>query len=316
MVVKPKTGWLWKLFWIHGTTLEETWPRIIVTTAIAVAVTVADLWLELDEYSLTTTPFVLIGVALSILLGFRNSAAYDRWWEGRKLWGGMVNITRSFARQVTVYLEPPPRDRDGPEGAADDPLRAELILRTIAYVHALRHHLRVSSPWADLERILSTEATVEIAGRRNVPIAILEGTGRRLRDACREGRLSDFRLTALERSLTEMTDLQGGCERIRNTPMPFSYTVLTHRLVVFYCFTLPFGLVSTTGLLTPLVVLLISHAFYGLDALGDEIEDPFGMEANDLPLAAICRTIEIDLRQTLGEGDVPEPATPQAGVLL
>jgi putative membrane protein len=100
------------------------------------------------------------------------------------------------------------------------------------------------------------------------------------------------------------------CERIKNTPIPFSYTLLLHRTAYLYCFLLPFGLVDTIGYLTPFVVAIVAYTFFGLDALGDEIEEPFGLAHNDLPLDAICRTIEIDLRESLGDADIPPPLQP------
>lgn len=122
-------------------------------------------------------------------------------------------------------------------------------------------------------------------------------------------------LPVLEGSLTEITGVQGGCERIKATPIPASYTVLIHRIVATYAFALPLGIVDTVHLWTPVVVLLIAYAFYGLDAIGDEIEDPFGRDPNDLPLSTLSRMIEVNLRQRLRESDVPELLRPQRGIL-
>jgi putative membrane protein len=105
-------------------------------------------------------------------------------------------------------------------------------------------------------------------------------------------------------------DVQGGCERIKGTPIPWSYTVLTHSIVAAYCFALPFGLIATTKLATPLVVALIAYAFLGLDAVGDELEEPFGADENDLPLDMLTRTIEVNLRQALGESSLPPMLKP------
>src|SRR5690606_37389193 len=110
--------------------------------------------------------------------------------------------------------------------------------------------------------------------------------------------------------------VQGGCERIKNTPIPWSYTVLMHSIVAVYCFALPFGLVQTTKLLTPIVVALIAYAFLGLDAVGDELEEPFGHDYNDLPLTALSRTIEVNLLQQLGETELPPLLTPDAERVL
>jgi len=117
--------------------------------------------------------------------------------------------------------------------------------------------------------------------------------------------------------LSDLCDVQGGCERIKSTPIPWSYTVLMHSIVAVYCFALPFGLIDTTKLLTPLVVALIAYAFLGLDAVGDELEEPFGSDYNDLPLTTLSRMIEVNLRQLLGESELPPLLTPDAhGVLV
>jgi putative membrane protein len=314
MIVQPPIPWYQMLFSVRNSSLRRTTPRIAAVTAVAVVVTAAELYFRVETYSLTVTPFTLIGLALSIFLGFRNNAAYDRFWEARKLWGQLVNSSRSFARQVLVFLRP------SESWQADDQavrsLQVDLIKRQIAYVHALRHHLRGSEPFADLARFLSEEDLRQLRDQKNVPIAILQETGLRLRAAWMQGLLTEFHLSALEDCLTTITDVQGACERIRNTPIPFGYTVLIHRLVAFYCFFLPFGIVQSVGWLTPLVVALISHAFFGLDEIGGAIEEPFGTEPQHLPLAALCRTIEINLLQAAGEEEVPPFLQPVHGVLL
>ena len=132
----------------------------------------------------------------------------------------------------------------------------------------------------------------------------------RLAGDVRERRLDACLAPALDASLTAMAGVDAACERIRGTPLPFSYTLLLHRTAYLYCFLLPFGLVDSIGYLTPLVVAIVAYTFYGLDALGDEIEEPFGVSPNDLPLDAICRAIEIDLRDALGDPDLPPPLLP------
>jgi putative membrane protein len=259
----------------------------------------------------------LIGLALSIFLGFRNNASYDRFWEGRKLWGQVVNETRSLARQVLLLVVPEDGGpaRSAAENAATHPFQREVVLRIVAYAHALRHHLRNSDPREDLAAFLPAEELTMLGDQKNVPLALLQTIGQRLQWAWRRGWVHDLHLPVLERSLTELTAIQGGCERIKSTPLPFAYTVLIHRLVASYCLLLPFGIVDQVGLMTPVVVLLIAHAFLGLDDLGDEIEEPFGTDPNDLPLAALSRTIEINLRQLAGERDVPAFLKPVRNVL-
>ncbi len=314
MIVKQDLSWIRLLFSVHGSSITRTFPRILLITAFSVLVTGIELRYRIDDrYSLTSTPFTLIGVALSIFLGFRNNAAYDRYWEARKLWGQLVNTSRSFARQ-TLTLVNPPSDNEGEEAAVRQ-FQEDLVERSIAFVHALRHHLRNSDPFDDLRRFLSEPELEFLRTQKNVPTAMLQDMGLRLRTAWKDGWISDFHLPVLETSLVSLTDILGACERIKNTPIPFAYTVLTHRIVAFYCFALPFGLVRTVGELTPVVVLLISHAFFGLDEIGDEVEDPFGTEPQHLPLTTLCRAIEVNLLQSIGRHDVPELLQPVKGIL-
>ncbi len=163
---------------------------------------------------------------------------------------------------------------------------------------------------------LSSEEVVQVESQSNRPVAILQLMGRTIQQAWQAGYVHDFHVVNLEAALSEMTNVQGGCERIKGTPIPFTYNTLIHRIVAVYCFTLPFGLFDTVGLVAPLVVCLVSYAFFGLDAIGDEVEQPFELDPNDLPLEAICRTIEINLLEMLGQDDVPQPLEPICGVLF
>lgn len=310
MIIKKRRTWLNMLFSLRGTSLTRTLPRILGITVFSFVITVLESYFGIEIYSLTVTPFALIGVALGIFLGFRNNAAYDRYWEGRKLWGNLVNVSRSYARQVTNFIV-----SDGDDHRLGD-FHREIVYRTIAFVYALRHHLRDTSPRDDLESFLPQEDLERLEDQKNIPLFILRTMGERTRWAWEQGWIDKFHLGILEESLTRMTDIQGGCERIKNTPIPFPYTVLIHRIVAFYCFTLPFGIFTTVGVLTPVVVFSVSHAFLGLEEIGDEIEDPFGTEPEQLPLAALCRTIEVNLRQHLDESPVPELLQPVDDVLV
>ena len=257
--------------------------------------------------TLTVLPFTLIGLALSIFLGFRNNTSYDRFWEGRKLWGGLVNASRSITRQIlTLVIEP---ETAGPQRRLSDRHR-QLVHDVSAYIHALRLHLQGRQDLELMTQFLGRVTAERLARESNPPIAILQRLGDDLHAAWRQGWIRDYHLPVLEQSLTELTALQGGCERIRATPIPFAYTVLMHRIVAIYCFALPFGIVDTVGVFTPVVVSLVSYAFLGLDTIGSEIENPFDDDPNDLPLHQLSRMIEINLRELLGETDLPEPITP------
>ncbi|MBL9037230.1 MAG: bestrophin, partial [Archangium sp.] len=151
-----------------------------------------------------------------------------------------------------------------------------------------------------------------VSGTRSVPLFVLSALGRRFSQWRVEGHLSDITWAPLEQSLVALTDILGACERIKNTPIPYSYTVLMHRIVALYCMLLPLGLADTAKMMTPLVVLFVSYALFGLDAIGEEIEQPFGHDLNDLPLHRLSDVIEADLRALSGDGaSTPVVAEPE-----
>lgn len=310
--VEKRRSWLTTVA-LGGVALPHIWTRTLIVTVLSIGVTVVYRDVPALHYSLTPTPFALIGLPLGIFLGFRNNTAYDRFWEGRKLWGGLVNTSRSLARQVLTLIEPQPEAEDK-SAESVKAYEAKVVHSLIAYVHALRHHLRDSSPHATLERILSKEDADALCKEQNIPVAILLRMGDQIVLARRNHWIHAFHIAVIESSLTALTDIQGGCERIKSTPIPYSYTVLMHRIVAIYCLLLPFGLAETIGWATPAVVLLISYALFGLDAIGDEVEQPFGLDPNDLPLSTISRAIEVNLRRTLGE-EAPKPFVPRNGIL-
>jgi putative membrane protein len=253
----------WRLFFlVRGSVLPKIAPQILTTMAVAAVVTFFHGVFFARDLTFTPVPFTIMGLALSIFLGFRNNAAYDRFWEGRRLWGDLVVASRTLARQVRSLVID--RDRAHPE------LQRGMVYKTIAFAHALIRDLG-----GDLRACLDHHLVA-------APLAV-----------------------SLDASLDHLERVLAGCERLKSTPIPFSYTLLLHRTAYLYCVLLPFGLVDTVGLATPLVAGLVSYTFFGLDALGDEIEEPFGTDPNDLPLNAICRVIEIDLREALGERDLP-----------
>jgi putative membrane protein len=315
IVPDRKMSWFRLLFSLRGSTIPRIGGRLFAVFSMSVLATV--LHQQGRDINLTTVPFTLMGLALGVFLGFRNNTAYERFWEARRLWGGLVNASRSFARMTLTLIaaDATPGCKASEERVHG--LRRELTYRVIAYVHSLRMHLRGElSELRELAPLLPAAELEQLPAQRNVPNAIFLKLGERLADTRRLGALHYRDVLLFEPMLTELTNLQGGCERIRTTPMPWSYTVLIHSIVAVYCFALPFGLVTTTKLFTPLVVVLIAYAFLGLDAVGDEIEEPFGHDYNDLPLLTISRMIEVNLRQMLGETELPKLLEPDADRVL
>jgi putative membrane protein len=302
MVVKPNQSWLSQVLSFKSTALRECGPRIFAATMIATLVTYIEHQHGVGSLDLTPLPFSLSGVAIGIFLGFRGKTAYDRFWEGRTLWGGLVNNCRTATRQILTLLQAPPEEQE-----ALHALQKRAVYLLIAFANALRHHLRDSSPWEDLAPFVTAEDLEHLKKQRNVPLAILQQLGNGLAQARKNGWIHDLYVPAADSVLSDLTNIQGGCERIKNTPVPYAYGILSHRIVAAFCFCLPLGIVDDVKGYTPLVTALVSYAFFGLDALGVEIEEPFGTDPHDLPLSALCRTIEINLRQLLGEEQLPEP---------
>lgn len=310
IVTERRPRWLYLILRYRGTELERIKFRLIAVGAVALFVSLAHDFYGLFPQTLTATPFTLVGVALGIFLGFRNNTSYDRFWEGRRLWGALVNVARTFCRQCQTLVS---SEEAGPGQSSAH--QVELVMRAIAFVHALRIHLRGDKDWTELQPFLGSQEVARLKTQHNIPAAITLETARALRRAFDEGLIHPHHLPLLDQSLTEMTSIQGGCERIKGTPIPFSYTVLIHRIVAVYCFALPLGVVDMLHFWTTPVVLFVAYAFLGLDAIGEELEDPFGTDSNDLPLSALSRTIEVNLRQLLGQTDVPTLLEPQDGIL-
>ncbi|MGN7877414.1 bestrophin family protein [Ensifer sp. 22564] len=257
--------------------------------------------------SVNSGPFALLGIALSVFLGFRNNACYDRWWEARKDWGQLIFTSRDLARQTLVMV-----DAKASENAA----RQRLLNIAIAFAHALVGHLRPGNHAARALARLPDDLAPGYKASRNAPDYLLREMGRDLAGLRASDAISDFQWAQLDGTVGRMSATLAACERIRNTPVPFGYTLLLHRTAYLFCFLLPFGFADALGWATPFVTALVAYTFFGLDALGDELEEPFGVLPNDLPIMALAETIEINLREALGETDLPPLPQPKDYILM
>jgi putative membrane protein len=307
MIVRARPNAFQLLYIMRGSVVPRILLRLITITVLSGVV----VWLHrqfpvyFPDY--TAAPFTLLGLALSIFLGFRNNACFDRWWEARRQWGQLIVELRSFGREIAALM--PGTD---PETVK---LRRRMLHRGIAYAYALADSLRATAHGAELERYLDTEEHRRMTARSSHPDALLREMAGDLAAALRDGRLSDILYQGLVTHLTAISGIQAACERIRHTPLPFAYTLLLHRTAYLFCLLLPFGLVDNLGFATPLAAAIVAYTFFGLDELGDELEEPFGLAENDLPLKAMARMIEISLLETLGETEIPAPLLPENYVL-
>lgn len=259
-------------------------------------------------------PLALYGAAIGLIVSFRNASTYNRWWEARILWGSIVNKSRTFARQVlnTMSASEGSGAAEQTEAAA---VQRRLVLYQVAYVHALRQQLRGLDPVAEVARIVPEEDWSALAGEKNAALTIQRKMGDMLTAARQRGWLDEWQWQAIDRSLDALMDAQGGAERIKNTPMPKQYDFLARFFVLVYCIMLPISIVERLEWFTPLGSTVVGLMFLALDKIGRDLEDPFVNSIYDVPMTAITTTIEINLRQQLGEKELPAPVNPVDGVL-
>ncbi|MCX7256722.1 MAG: bestrophin family protein [Polaromonas sp.] len=298
MIVRDRPSGIRLFFLVRGSILPRIRMTLLVNTLSAILVTLAHGNLFDVKITLSTIPFTLMGLPLAIFLGFRNSAAYDRYWEGRKLWGELVLRCRSLSRQCQSFIQPVALSGQQAEVAA---AHQRMLYRAIAFVHALRLQLRDCSNIGELQPWVPEAEWPGLQKASSKPDALMLQMGKELGQCQQRGWIDSCLAVSIDNTLSALTAAAASCERIKGTPVPFSYTLLLHRTAYLYCFLLPFGLVDTIGFMTPFVVAIVAYTFFGLDALGDEIEEPFGLEANDLPLDTLCRAIEVNLLESLGQ---------------
>ena len=289
------------LFVLRGSVLPDILPQLFAATVLAALVAAVNGQILRWKVPLNFVPFSILGLTLAIFLGFRNSTSYARYWEARTLWGTLLNETRTLVRQSLTLSTVPDS-------------APELAHVLAAFVHALRHQLRGTDPDADMRRLLGEAVAAELVPARFKPAMLLLRAGRWIGERRAEGTLAEVLVPALEVPLGKLSEALGGCERLAATPIPFTYAVIIHRTIYLYVLLLPFGLVDATGPMTPVVVAFVAYTFFALEALGAEIEEPFGTEPNDLALDAMCSTIEASLRELVGEVPVPPPAVPSSFV--
>ncbi len=271
---------------------------------------------------LVALPFSIaatLGGALAIFIGFRNNSAYGRWWEARTLWGGIINSTRVLARLIITFTDShahqPNYDR-----ARSEAFKREMVLKVIAWSHALRLHLRGQSDWSPVMALMPAEEQATVDAAANKPNIVMQLIGQRIYRAMADGTLGGFDSFQMEGQLLALAYYQGGCERIKNTPLLRQYHFFTRFFLQVFIVLLPFCLVADLermgiGWVVVPVALVISFVFAIIGKVGEVNEDPFEGRITDVPLTALCNTIERDLRELLGETELPAKLQPVDGYL-
>jgi len=251
-----------------------------------------------EPVPLNPSVFAILGISLAIFHGFCNNAAYDRFWEGRKLWGTLVWLSRNIARQVLTLPNVSMAEKQA------------FIRHQIAFVHSLRQQLRGEDNTANLQRLLTVEEQQAVVGQDFIALRLTQIMGQMLANWQAEQKIDGWQWQSLDNTLGEIAHVQAGCERINNTPIPYAYFVLLHRTVYLYCFMLPFGLGNAIGWVTPFVVSFVGYTFMALNEIVDEISEPFGTGENELPLGMMCDTIETQLAMLSHQQFAPEQKPP------
>lgn len=319
-----------------GLLLSFGWRWLGLGAGTALLVVVAQLVVPLDV-SVPFLPIATVGTAVAFYLGFKNNSSYDRYWEARKIWGGIVNASRTWANQILIFVD------------RDPAVQESLIMRQIAWVHALRLHLRKTSrhegspfqkrnaPWirqdwdGQMRDLLEPSELAAISAVRNPVTHIAKFQGQQLREAHEAGTLDLFHQISLSDILTELYTLQGKCERIKNTPFPRQYANFSRLFTWVFILLVPVGLLNvfeltgdvslTAATVVRSVMMLASNAlitwiFMTMELIGDGSEDPFERGANDVSMTALCLTIESDLREMLGKEPVDALETVSPGILF
>jgi len=250
--------------------------------------------LGMSFLKLPVIPLTIVGSAIGIFASFRSNQAYDRWWEGRKLWGRMINSSRHWSSQIVNYV-----------GPTDPKLAEELVLRHAGYVHALRCLLRSQDPFADPDFARNITADDELKGSTNLTHALLDRQMKALVALADEGTLDERRLESLDDTLIDLLNIQGGCERIKGTPLPRGYSLIVELMIQIFAIMLPFALVHDIGIVAVLLNALVCLAFALISESGRVLENPFSLFYNGLPLHNLSIKIERNIRQRVGHTELP-----------
>ena len=291
MITYDTKEWF-SVFSLHkGDTIRKLFPLILFLCAYTIFIAFLELeWLHLSERSfMRNIPLMhsLLGFAISMLLVFRTNTAYDRWWEGRKQWGSLVNTSRNMAIKFNIML--PEEDRQGRE------FFSAIIPR---FAVSLMQHLRREAVKFELDEKPHPEIP-DFDTDRHIPAQIAGLIFGKANQLYKDQIISGEQLLVLNNDITALMDICGACERIRNTPIPYSYSAFIKKFIFVYVLTLPLGYVFSFGFMAVPVVAFIFYVLASLEVIAEEVEEPFGTDSNDLPMERMCRTIDQSVKGIL-----------------
>ncbi|TKC00656.1 bestrophin family protein [Pedobacter cryophilus] len=311
----------WKLI------LFYTWRNLLYYILLAIAVFLLHDYYQIVNLSIPFSTITALSAAIAIFLGFKNNNAYDRWWEARKIWGTLVNYSRVWEREVRILITSSNPD-DQKELTA---FRRKLVFRHIGFVNALRVYLRKPNGFMNKESELFEEENQYFEVKEyldpkeyftfyhkiNPPNYLIDQQGDDLKSAYEKGWIAEFHLVRLEETLIEFNNIQGMCERIKNTPFIRQYSYFSRVFVFIHASLIPFAFVGDLHLAMIPISVAISFVFLALDLIGERTEDPFENRLEDVSMSALSTTIERDLKESLNESLIPGKIKPNDdGVLM
>ncbi|MGF1512472.1 MAG: bestrophin family protein [Elainellaceae cyanobacterium] len=280
----------------RGSVIPAIWPRTLLCTAIGA---IASVLYAFDINVALPFNSIIPDLVLGLLLVFRTNTAYARFWEGRQLWGSLVNATRNLGRQIWINVQA--------HSDQERQAKAETVRLLSAFAFAMKHHLRGES-FEDVQRFITPSQFKTLNQAGHVPLQIAFWIGDYLQRQYEGDRLPLYQLHGMQELLNKLVDVLGGSERILKTPIPLAYAIHLKQLLLLYCCALPFLVVDTWGVWTGLVTGIVSFTVFGIEEIGVEIENPFGHDPNDLPLNAICQTIAQNMEELIAAQ--PQAAEP------
>lgn len=269
--------------------------EVIMVTVYAVLIAIMYNSFHFTRISIPIAVPTILGTVISLLLAFKSNQAYDRWWEARTLWGAIVNDTRSLTRQLLTFVDTPYAEHE------QKAFCERVAKRQVAWCHSLSRHLRKEDPLQGLDRLISAEDIEHVKRYANIPLGLLELQGADLRSAYKLGWITEYQQVAMDETLTRFSNEMGGCERIKNTVFPATYSVYIHLSVLLFVLLLPFGLIEFFGIVEVPLVIAIASSFFLIENMAIHLQDPFENKPTDTPTTTISRNIERDIKQMLKE---------------
>ena len=300
MIVREQPSALLLFFALQGSIVPKIAGNIVIVVLFTTCLAAVDT-LGFQLFYLPVTAMSIFGIALSLILGFRNSTAYERWWEARKLWGTLISCSRTIFRDVHVYV-------------TDEGSKERIVGHVVAFVHLSRGGLRNVEVSKELVGWVSSQDAKNLSEKDNPADAALQRIGEEVGSLSAKGHLTGYTQIKLLDALEKLTLAQTGCERISSTPVPYVYSLLVRRTTFLYCLLLPFAMLDTAGFLAPVLAAIVAYVFFGLQAVSVELESPFRCTDNGVSLDAMCRAVEIRAAETLGR-PIPERKMPTNYVL-